>query len=257
MSDRGRAPVYDRPLVAALYDLDVRLTSRHLWGTSVADQVRFAREAIAAADGGAVLDLPVGTGLVLDAALPRRAGLVVAVDLSRAMLRRARRRLGDRAVYVEADVAHLPFRPETFASCHSGNGFHLFADRAAAAAELSRTLQRGGHAAITTWTDQGSRVARAYQRALTNRGHIGTPVALGEHVRTFETAGLCQRSSTLGAPCSAGPGPAPEAWTRFEGPGWPHSAGRYIPSEVSDASRFVLALGEAPSGEDTASSRSR
>lgn len=202
MAGRDRAAVYDRPLVAALYDLDVRLTSRPLWGTSVAEQARFAASALDSARGGPVLELPAGTGLVLDRALAVSTstdhGLVVAVDLSGAMLRRARRRVGDRAVYVQADVAHLPFRDGAFAATHSGNGFHLFPDRHAAATELARTLPAGGVAAITTWTDQGRRAARWYQRVLARLGHVNEPTSPAEHVRTFTTAGLVQRSSALG-----------------------------------------------------------
>lgn len=198
MVGRGRAAVYDRPFVAALYDLDVRLTSRHLWGTSVAEQVRFAAAAVASAGGGPVLDLPVGTGLVLQPSLPDHAGLMVTVDLSRAMLRRARRRLGDRAVYVEADVSHLPFREGSFAAVHSGNGFHLFPDRGAAAAELTRVLRRGGLAAITTWTDRGRWLARRYQRVLARVDFVSSPVTVADHVRAFEAAGLDERSSEVG-----------------------------------------------------------
>ena len=200
MTRRGRASAYDRPFVAALYDLDVRLTSRHLWGTSVRDQVEFAAAAIDAAAGEPVLELPAGTGLVLDRALARvsHRGLVVAVDLSGVMLRRARGRLGDRALYLEADVAHLPFRDGTFAATHSGNGFHVFPDRSAAARELARTLRPGGVAAITTWTDEGRRAARSYQRVLVWLGHINAPTAAADYVRTFRAAGLAERSSNLG-----------------------------------------------------------
>lgn len=162
MGERTTASIYDRPFAAALYDLDVRLTSRHLWGTSVADQVVFAGEVAGAVDGGRVLDVPVGTGLVMDKALastdPRP--FVVAADRSIATLRRARRRLGDRAVYVVADVGHLPFASGAFAAVHSGNGFHLFPDRARAAAELARTVEPGGLAAITTWTSRGEHGVR-------------------------------------------------------------------------------------------------
>lgn len=200
MTGRGRAAVYDRPFVAALYDLDVRLTSRLLWGTSVAEQVRFGAAALDSAGGDPVLELPVGTGLVLDRALAASPsdGLVVAVDLSGAMLRRARRRVGGRAVYVQADAAHLPFRHSAFAATHSGNGFHLFPDRHAAATELARTLRTDGVAAITTWTDQGRGAARWYQRVLARLGHVNEPTSPAEHVRTFTSAGLRQHSSALG-----------------------------------------------------------
>ncbi len=199
MRVRGRAGLYERPLVAALYDLDVRLTSRPLWGTSLRDQVRFATDALLDAEGP-VLEVPVGTGLVLKRALARRrrATVVVGVDLSRAMLRRAQRRLGTRAALVQADVMHLPFRDGAFAAVHSGNGFHLFPSRHTAAREITRTLQPGGVAAITTWTDQGGRPARIYQRLLVGLGQITPQVSVAEHVRTFRDAGLLERTSQVG-----------------------------------------------------------
>jgi ubiquinone/menaquinone biosynthesis C-methylase UbiE len=164
----------------------------------VADQVRFEADAIAAAAGGAVLDVPVGTGLVLERALPPSGGLVVAVDLSPSMLHRARRRLGDRIVYVRADVSHLPFRDGAFAAIHSASGFHLFPDRATAAVELVRSLRAGGLAAILTFTDRGHRITQAYQRLLARRGLLTAPASVADHVHTFEAAGLEERSSTLG-----------------------------------------------------------
>jgi ubiquinone/menaquinone biosynthesis C-methylase UbiE len=194
------ASIYDRPFVAALYDLDVRLTSRHLWGTSVADQVKFARDVASTADGGRLLEVPAGTGLVMDAALASCTArpAVVAADRSIAMLRRARGRLGARAAYVVADVGQLPFRDGAFAAVHSGNGFHLFPDRAQAAAEISRTLERGGLAAITTWTNHGKYLARAYQRVLRRLGQITEPVSAEEHSSTFQRAGLVERSWAMG-----------------------------------------------------------
>jgi ubiquinone/menaquinone biosynthesis C-methylase UbiE len=196
----GRAASYERPLVPALYDLDVRLTSRLVWGTSVADQARFAADAIDAAGGGRVLEVPVGTGLVTVKALAAATPCVsvVAVDLSGAVLRRARRRLGDRAAYVRADVADLPFRDGAFHAVHSGNGFHLFPEPDAAAAELARTLRPGGRAAITTWTDQGGWLARGIQRLYARLDVTAPPRAAADHTGTFARAGLVEQSSMMG-----------------------------------------------------------
>jgi ubiquinone/menaquinone biosynthesis C-methylase UbiE len=200
MPGMGRAADYDRRFVPQLYDLDVRLTSRVVWGTSVAEQVRFAAAAIDAADGRPVLEVPVGTGLITARAVAaaRTRPPIVAVDLSGAVLRRARGRLGARAACVLADVAHLPFRDGAFSVVHSGNGFHLFPDRPAAAAELARTLRPGGLAAITTWTDRGRWAARAFQRLLARLDAIDPPRTVDEHVRTFTGAGLVERSRALG-----------------------------------------------------------
>jgi ubiquinone/menaquinone biosynthesis C-methylase UbiE len=196
----GRAANYDRRFVPALYDLDVRLTSRLVWGTSIAEQARFAAAAIDAAEGRPVLEVPVGTGLITARALAaaRTRPPVVAVDLSGAVLRRARGRLGRRVTCVLADVAHLPFRDGAFQVVHSGNGFHLFPDRPAAAAELARALRPGGLAAITTWTDRGRWAARAFQRLLTRLDVIDPPRTVEDHAGTFADAGLVEGSSVLG-----------------------------------------------------------
>ena len=200
MPGMGRAASFERPLVPALYDLDVRLTSRVLWGTSVTDQARFMADLMEAAGAGPVLEVPVGTGLVTAKALAesRARPPLVAVDLSGAVLRRARRRLRAGAMCVQADVAHLPFRGGAFTAVHSGNGFHLFPAPAAAAAELARTLRTGGPAAITTWTDGGRWLARGYQRFLARVGVVDAPRAASDHARTFAAAGLVERSATVG-----------------------------------------------------------
>jgi len=219
MPGMGRAANFERPFVPVLYDLDVRLTSRLVWGTSVTEQARFAAGVIDGATGP-VLEVPVGTGLVTRKALrrasrrrsagsaARAAGvplaaatdppLLVAVDLSAAVLRRARHRLGEQAVYVRADVAHLPFRAGAFHAVHSGNGFHLFPDPAAAAAELARTARPGSPVAVTTWTDQGGWLARRVQRLLARVDAVNRPRSVSDHTRVFAEAGLTEQSAQLG-----------------------------------------------------------
>lgn len=188
MVDRGRAAIFDRWWVPALYDLDVRFASRLVWGASVASQARLLAEVL---NEGPVLDVPAGTGLFTTRALRgrRNDSLIVAVDLSGRVLRRARRRLGDRAVYVEADVGHLPFRDGTFAAAHSANGFHLFPDVPRAAEELVRVTRPAGRLVITTWTDRGHVVARLYQRLLARLGHVNAPLSPAHHISTIEAAG--------------------------------------------------------------------
>ena len=196
MSDRGRAATYDRRFVAALYDVDVRLTSRLIWGASVSSQARFMADVLRA---GPALDVPAGTGLITAKALTMcdDAPLVVAVDLSRQVLLRARHRLAGRAVYVEADVEHLPFRDGAFGSAHSSNGFHLFRDTSRAAREIARTCRPRARVAATTWTDRGSVIARSYQRLLARLGHIEPPRPPEAHVSTLEAAGLITETSMV------------------------------------------------------------
>jgi ubiquinone/menaquinone biosynthesis C-methylase UbiE len=188
MADRGRAATYDRWWVPALYDLDVRFASRLVWGASVATQARLLADVLTE---GPVLDVPAGTGLFTARAVRARRSdsLIVAVDLSGRVLRRARRRLGDRAVYVEADVGRLPFRDGTFAAAHSSNGFHLFPDTSTAAEELVRVTRPTGRLVVTTWTDRGHVVARWYQRLLARLGHVNVPRSPADHISTIEAAG--------------------------------------------------------------------
>jgi ubiquinone/menaquinone biosynthesis C-methylase UbiE len=184
--------------VAALYDLDIRLTSRVIWGVSLRTQAGLLAQTLR---DGPVLDVPAGTGLVTAEALRsvEAPPLVVAVDLSRQMLLRSRSRLRHRAVFVEADVARLPFRDGAFAAAHSANGFHLFPDAASAAREISRVCRPGGKVVVTTWTDQGHLVARLYQRLLARLGHIERPRSPTHFRELFEGALLqTEKSQTTG-----------------------------------------------------------
>ena len=64
-------------------------------------------------DGGHVLDVATGTGLVA-AELDRRGFSVTGVDQSAEMLARARRRFGDTVELVEASADSLPFADASF-----------------------------------------------------------------------------------------------------------------------------------------------
>ncbi len=198
--ERSRWAIYDRPLVAALYDVDIRLSSRLLWGAPLARQARFMAELLDDAASRPLLEVPGGTGAVLAMALARaraKPSRIAVVDMSAAMLVRARRRLGDGAVYVRADVNRLPFADGTFAAVHSGNGFHVFADRAAAASELVRVTTAGGAAGITTWTRRGRRLAEGYMALLERLGSIGRPETPEEHAARFAAAGFVEERSEV------------------------------------------------------------
>lgn len=92
-----------------------------------------------------VLDVGCGTGalaqLVLEA-LPDCK--LEGVDLSSAMLDRARQRLGDRVALHEADSEHLPFADETFDVVYCNDSFHHYPDPRRAAFEAWRVLRPGG-----------------------------------------------------------------------------------------------------------------
>jgi ubiquinone/menaquinone biosynthesis C-methylase UbiE len=82
----------------------------------------------------------------------------VCVDISIVALQEARQRVGDKGMYVVADVAHMPFKDNVFdgeVSLHTLH--HLPAeDKKPAYLELFRVLAPGKTAAIVNgWTDSG------------------------------------------------------------------------------------------------------
>ncbi len=80
----------------------------------------------------------------------------VCADLSIVALQEARKRLGARGLYVVADVAHLPFRPEAFEGVVSLHTFHHLpaGDQAPAYTELYRVLAPASSAVVVNgWTD--------------------------------------------------------------------------------------------------------
>lgn len=135
---KGRARAADPYDHAELYDLlNPRVGDDEFY-------VKFAQER-----GGRVLDLACGSGRLLPQLLT--AGLEVAgLDLSAAMLERARRRLGERADEVElvqGDMRNFsfsrPFRTILIPYC-SMIYMHSDADRLAVLRSCSQNLEEGG-----------------------------------------------------------------------------------------------------------------
>jgi ubiquinone/menaquinone biosynthesis C-methylase UbiE len=95
----------------------------------------------------AVLDVACGPGLVA-AALAPRAGVVVGIDVTAAMLSRAAEVAGERrasnARFVRGDVTHLPFPDARFDRVVSRRAFHHFPEPAAVLAEMARVCDPRG-----------------------------------------------------------------------------------------------------------------
>ncbi len=94
-------------------------------------------------DGAMVLDLACGTGdfsQIVQQNLP--GARVVAVDLTEAMLREARRR--GRTAVVCADALALPFADGLFDGVFVGYGLRNFPDLTRAVAEIHRVTRAGG-----------------------------------------------------------------------------------------------------------------
>jgi demethylmenaquinone methyltransferase/2-methoxy-6-polyprenyl-1,4-benzoquinol methylase len=98
-------------------------------------------------DGGSVLDVATGTGLVA-AALLDRGFRVTGVDQSPEMLARARARFGERVELVESPAESLPFPDASFDHLTSTYLLRYVDDPAATLVELARVVRPGGVVAM-------------------------------------------------------------------------------------------------------------
>jgi ubiquinone/menaquinone biosynthesis C-methylase UbiE len=148
-----RSRWYDRT-GAALYDFAVereslaRVLGLLIFGTDARLLYRSMSVVAKMPDGAAILDAPCGGGLAFRALGRRQRVRYVAADLSRGMLRRARRvaeRRGlDQIEFVEADIESLPFKDASFDLCLCFNSLHCFDRPEAALSEVARCLRPGG-----------------------------------------------------------------------------------------------------------------
>jgi SAM-dependent methyltransferase len=146
---------YDK--VAARYDpgitastLRARVLGRVVWGrASDRDQMEEVLSFLPDRFDGVLLDVPVGTG-VFTAPLYRRypEATILGVDCSMNMLRKAQVRFREQGVpnahLLKADAPHLPVRDAGVDLILSMNGWHAFADKHGASAEMKRVLSPGG-----------------------------------------------------------------------------------------------------------------
>jgi demethylmenaquinone methyltransferase/2-methoxy-6-polyprenyl-1,4-benzoquinol methylase len=98
-------------------------------------------------DGGRVLDVATGTGLVAEALLGR-GFRVTGLDQSPGMLARARARFGERVELVEAPAEELPFDDSSFDHLTFTYLLRYVDDPAATLAELARVVRPGGTVAM-------------------------------------------------------------------------------------------------------------
>jgi demethylmenaquinone methyltransferase/2-methoxy-6-polyprenyl-1,4-benzoquinol methylase len=99
------------------------------------------------ADGGSVLDVATGTGLVAERLL-RRGQPVTGLDQSAEMLAVARERLAGRAELVEASAESLPFADASFDHLTFTYLLRYVDDPAATLSELARVVRPGGTMAM-------------------------------------------------------------------------------------------------------------
>jgi ubiquinone/menaquinone biosynthesis C-methylase UbiE len=188
-----------------------RIYNRIAWSTAPGDYAEFAAAAITSADGP-LLEAAAGSAAATAELHARSQRPTVLVDLSRAMLERAARRIvaahkGESQEVpahirlVQADVLALPFPGHEFNTV-LGLGFtHLFDDLPALVNALRTQLVPGGQLHLTGLVAE-SRRGRQYLEILHRAGEVAAPRtadqlhgALGR-LTAFRTRG-CMAYATL------------------------------------------------------------
>lgn len=128
-----QAPIYDEGMqgdhARALY-------------SCILEEARRAMEGIPVPS---VLDVGCGTGVLSERLLGAFPSCrLTGVDLSPAMVERARARLAGRAEVREADAEHLPFHDGAFDLVVCNDSFHHYPDPDRAAFQMWRVLRKGG-----------------------------------------------------------------------------------------------------------------
>lgn len=115
-------------------------------------------ERLAPPAGCTALDIAAGPGTVAHvlAARVRRAGRVIAADISPAMLEIARAKPVEAASapieWLEAPAAPIPLPDASVDIVTCQQGLQFFPDKVGALAEMRRILRRGGRAGVSVWT---------------------------------------------------------------------------------------------------------
>jgi SAM-dependent methyltransferase len=140
------------------------------------------------APGTRVLDIATGTGLSAEAALAAvgPTGHVTAADISRAMVAKARQRLGDApnvTLSVE-DGQALSFPDESFDAVLCNLGLMFFPDPVQGLAEFRRVLRPGGRVAVSVNTV----VERSYNHQINVMIARHVPSLAESVARTFALA---------------------------------------------------------------------
>lgn len=162
-SPRDPTAHYDR--LASRYDSALRL-----WRTLVAEPAWDGLGALMARHvpaGGSVLDAGTGTGALVERLLEKAdPGAVVGLDLSKAMLREARKKIRDsRVSWRRGDVTALPFPDGTFDTVVSSWTLETLSDPRAAVREFLRVLKDDGYV-IYAFSSSTMRRATGFLNAL-------------------------------------------------------------------------------------------
>ena len=164
----------DSPLSAGLYDRVRDVLAPLIGMPRFPDEVAEVMERLSLGEGEVVLDLACGHGN-FTVELARRvgpSGLVLGVDISRAMLARAAARV-ERArlpnvLLVRGDALALPIRTASLVRINCSGGLHQLPDLARALAEIARVSAPGARVVLSSFATGSDRPAR-WRRGLRER----------------------------------------------------------------------------------------
>jgi ubiquinone/menaquinone biosynthesis C-methylase UbiE len=176
------------------------LISRTVFGGDTLPYYESMRSISEAAPGSTIVDCPCGAGAAFRALDPASDVRYVGVDLSPAMLRRARRRAASRGLRVElvqAEAEKVPLPPASADLFLSYWGLHCFPDPAAALQEAARLLRPGGRLTGSTFaTGRDSLRQRVIIRPWTSDfGPIGSAEEIVGWIEEAGFVGLATKRS--------------------------------------------------------------
>lgn len=184
------AEIYSRTAGRLYEPVVVRGAFPLLGGDLNALALRQGRAAVAAAKGGAILDMPVGTAYFTIEMARAHPGIVVGTDIAGGMVREAAsagRRAGTGNMHVvQADAHHLPFADGALAAVMCTNGLQVIPGLRRSVVELARVLAPGGRIFVSV-------VSLPVSRALPRRAGRKLPTMLRSGLdvaEAFSDAGL-------------------------------------------------------------------
>lgn len=144
-----------------------------------------------------VLECACGTGM-LSVRIAPRCKTLVATDLSRNMLERAKKKCGAyaNASFREADILHLDYPDQSFDKVVAANVIHLLEDPYAALRELDRVCRSGGYLLIPTYVGEGRGGGRLVRLLKKAGAGFQRQFDDSEYRRFFEEAGYREAEYT-------------------------------------------------------------
>lgn len=126
------------------------------------------RRAASVAEGGPILDMPVGTAYFTSKLARAHEGLVVGSDIAWGMVARSMEVAEEEATpnlrCVQADAHALPFADNTFPAVMCTNGLQVIPGLAPTIAELARVTKPDGYLFVSVLTLPAPRVVREGRR---------------------------------------------------------------------------------------------